>query len=153
MEESSFLREVTRVALGCVLLVAYDSRIQSACVAAAPLGHSSASQLCSNSSGSSRVSPGAKIVIIHADDLGETHAVNAAAIKALQRGAVNSASLMVPCPWFPEKLAGIARHEYGGSDDFDEATVRTTKRSTITVPRLPRLQVLDASRQLFSPLS
>jgi chitin disaccharide deacetylase len=46
--------------------------------------------------------PGAKIVIIHADDLGETHAVNAAAIKALQSGAVNSASLMVPCPWFPE---------------------------------------------------
>jgi len=45
---------------------------------------------------------GTKIIIIHADDLGETHAVNAAAIKALQSGAVNSASLMVPCPWFPE---------------------------------------------------
>jgi len=46
--------------------------------------------------------PGAKVVIIHADDLGETHAVNAAAIKALQLGTINSASLMVPCPWFPE---------------------------------------------------
>jgi len=45
---------------------------------------------------------GTKMVIIHADDLGETHAVNAAAIKALQSGTVNSASLMVPCPWFPE---------------------------------------------------
>src|SRR5579872_6289031 len=45
---------------------------------------------------------GTKLVIIHADDLGETHAVNAAAIKALEGGAVNSASLMVPCPWFPE---------------------------------------------------
>jgi predicted glycoside hydrolase/deacetylase ChbG (UPF0249 family) len=46
--------------------------------------------------------PGTKLIIVHADDLGETHAVNAAAINALESGAVNSASLMVPCPWFPE---------------------------------------------------
>jgi|SRR5579872_2166485 len=45
---------------------------------------------------------GTKLVVIHADDLGETHAVNAAAIKALEAGAVNSGSMMVPCPWFPE---------------------------------------------------
>jgi predicted glycoside hydrolase/deacetylase ChbG (UPF0249 family) len=47
-------------------------------------------------------SPGTKLIIVHADDLGETHSVNAAAIKALQGGTINSASLMVPCPWFPE---------------------------------------------------
>ena len=46
--------------------------------------------------------PGTKLIIVHADDLGETHAVNAAATKALQAGTINSASLMVPCPWFPE---------------------------------------------------
>src|SRR5205823_7451349 len=46
--------------------------------------------------------PGTKLIIVHADDLGETHAVNAAAIKALEAGSINSASLMVPCPWFPE---------------------------------------------------
>src|SRR2546429_3876732 len=46
--------------------------------------------------------PGTKLIIVHADDLGETHAVNAAAIKSLEAGSVNSASLMVPCPWFPE---------------------------------------------------
>ena len=46
--------------------------------------------------------PGTKLIIVHADDLGETHAVNAAAMKALQGGTINSASLMVPCPWFPE---------------------------------------------------
>jgi len=45
---------------------------------------------------------GTKLIIVHADDLGETHAVNAAAITALQGGTINSASLMVPCPWFPE---------------------------------------------------
>jgi chitin disaccharide deacetylase len=44
----------------------------------------------------------AKLVIVHADDLGMTHSVNAASIKGLQTGLVTSASIMVPCPWFPE---------------------------------------------------
>ena len=43
-----------------------------------------------------------KLLIVHADDLGETHAVNAAAIQTLEAGLINSASMMVPCPWFPE---------------------------------------------------
>ncbi len=46
--------------------------------------------------------PGTKLIIVHADDLGETHAVNAAAMKAIESGTINSASLTVPCPWFPE---------------------------------------------------
>jgi predicted glycoside hydrolase/deacetylase ChbG (UPF0249 family) len=44
----------------------------------------------------------ARLVIVHADDLGMTHAVNAASIKGLETGLVTSASIMVPCPWFPE---------------------------------------------------
>src|SRR5262249_23580154 len=44
----------------------------------------------------------AKLLIVHADDVAETHAVNAATFKALENGYVNSASIMVPCPWFPE---------------------------------------------------
>ena len=42
------------------------------------------------------------LVIVHADDLGVTHSVNAASIQGLETGLVNSASIMVPCPWFPE---------------------------------------------------
>src|SRR5580765_5589251 len=54
--------------------------------------------------------PGTKLIIVHADDLGETHAVNAAAIKALENGTINSASLMVACPWFPEMADYVKFH-------------------------------------------
>jgi chitin disaccharide deacetylase len=44
----------------------------------------------------------AKLLIVHDDDIGVSHSVNSAAIKALESGAINSGSIMVPCPWFPE---------------------------------------------------
>jgi predicted glycoside hydrolase/deacetylase ChbG (UPF0249 family) len=50
----------------------------------------------------------AKLLIIHADDLGVSHSENIASIKALEETPVNSASIMVPCPWFPE-IAKYAR--------------------------------------------
>ena len=50
----------------------------------------------------------AKLLIIHGDDLGMSHSVNAASIRSLERGMVNSASIMVPAPWFPE-IAAWAR--------------------------------------------
>lgn len=47
----------------------------------------------------------AKLLIIHADDLAVAHSVNAASFDALERGAVTSASVMVPTPWITEVAA------------------------------------------------
>jgi predicted glycoside hydrolase/deacetylase ChbG (UPF0249 family) len=44
----------------------------------------------------------AKLLIIHADDLAVSHAQDMASFEALNKGAVSSASIMVPCPWLTE---------------------------------------------------
>ena len=46
--------------------------------------------------------PDERVVIIHADDVGMSHAANQAAFEAMERGSITCGSILVPCPWFAE---------------------------------------------------
>jgi len=50
----------------------------------------------------------ARLLIINGDDFGMCHAENVATIAGLEQGALCSATIMVPCPWF-EEAAAFAR--------------------------------------------
>jgi predicted glycoside hydrolase/deacetylase ChbG (UPF0249 family) len=51
-----------------------------------------------------------KLLIVHADDLAVAHSVDAASFDALGRGAISSASVMVPSPWITEVAAYARTH-------------------------------------------
>src|SRR6201999_2299869 len=52
----------------------------------------------------------AKLIIVHADDAGFAHAADSAIESAFDKGVINSAAIMVPCPWFPEIAAYAKKH-------------------------------------------
>jgi len=52
----------------------------------------------------------AKLLIIHADDLAVAHSVDSASFDALDKNAVTSASVMVPCPRLNEVAAYAKEH-------------------------------------------
>lgn len=52
----------------------------------------------------------ARLLVIHADDLGMSHSVNRATFEALEESWVTSASVLVPCPWFPEVVRFARSH-------------------------------------------
>jgi predicted glycoside hydrolase/deacetylase ChbG (UPF0249 family) len=52
----------------------------------------------------------AKLLILHADDLGVSHSVDAASLDALDKGAISSASIMMPTPWITEVATYAKAH-------------------------------------------
>jgi hypothetical protein len=54
--------------------------------------------------------PDAKLLIVHADDIGVARSVNAAVERAFASGGITSGSVMVPCPWFPDFAAYYREH-------------------------------------------
>jgi chitin disaccharide deacetylase len=51
-----------------------------------------------------------RLLIVNGDDVGMCHAANVASIDSLENGLMTSATIMVPCPWFPEIAAYAAGH-------------------------------------------
>ncbi|HEX5235182.1 MAG TPA: polysaccharide deacetylase family protein [Silvibacterium sp.] len=51
-----------------------------------------------------------RLLVIHADDFGMMHTVNHAIEDAFQNHWITSASIMVPCPWFPEVAQWAKSH-------------------------------------------
>lgn len=45
--------------------------------------------------------PGTKVLILNGDDFGMNHSDTVATIDAMKSGGLTSATIMVPCPWFP----------------------------------------------------
>jgi predicted glycoside hydrolase/deacetylase ChbG (UPF0249 family) len=52
----------------------------------------------------------ARLLIINADDFGMCHAINAAICRTLTEGAVQSTTLMVPCPWALHAMHWLREH-------------------------------------------
>lgn len=51
-----------------------------------------------------------RLLIIHADDFGMMHSVNTAIEEAFDHHWITSASILVPCPWFPEVAQWAKTH-------------------------------------------
>lgn len=80
----------------------------------------------------------ARLLILHADDIGIAHAVNAAVKTAFEKKAIDSGSVMVPCDAFAE-FAGWARSR--PSLDIGIHLTFTSSPSARSRPVLPRERV------------
>jgi predicted glycoside hydrolase/deacetylase ChbG (UPF0249 family) len=69
-----------------------------------------------------------KILIVNVDDVGNSHAANAAVIDAMENGLATSATIIVPGPWFPE-IAAYAKAR--PTSDFGVHLAHTSEWKTL----------------------
>jgi predicted glycoside hydrolase/deacetylase ChbG (UPF0249 family) len=87
----------------------------------------------------------AKLLIIHADDVGMCHGVNVASLDALEKGIVTSGSIMVPCGWFLEVADYMKKH-----DDVDLG-IHLTLTAEWKQYRWRPLTPFQKAKSLFDP--
>jgi len=86
-----------------------------------------------------------KLLIVHADDLAVAHSVDAASFDALNKNAVTSASIMVPCAWLTEVASYAKDHP-----DADLG-LHLTLTSEWKVDRWGSVESKDKVASLFDP--
>jgi chitin disaccharide deacetylase len=89
--------------------------------------------------------PDAKLLIVHADDLAVAHSVDIASFDALNKNAVTSASIMVPCAWLTEVASYAKEHP-----DADLG-LHLTLTSEWKVDRWGSVESKDKVASLFDP--
>jgi predicted glycoside hydrolase/deacetylase ChbG (UPF0249 family) len=86
-----------------------------------------------------------KLLIVHADDLAVAHSVDTASFDALDKKAITSASIMVPCAWLTEVASYAKDHPYA------DLGLHLTLTSEWKVDRWGTVESKDKVASLFDP--
>src|SRR5215207_4108200 len=87
----------------------------------------------------------AKLLILHADDIGVAHSENAASFDAMDKGAINSGSVMMPTPWVTEVA------EYAKRNPNHDLGLHLTLTSEWKTYRWGGVAPRDAVPSLYEP--